>query len=171
MWTRRQAFWYLNWSFGNESTDSWICMPKTLSVCIKRKQNSPETTWVSIHQGLKIGTFIMWNFMQLLERMPLAVMGEIWRTVRKAATDVDEKNTALKCMIPGEKVSSPCTAAPVAAGNPEQWPEQARKAGAQNFSTVVSPTVTSLQIASTSTLGEVSSESPGDCTVNWSSQT
>lgn len=64
-------------------------------------------------------------------------------------------------MIPGEKVSSPWTAAPVAAGNPEQWMEQARKAGAQNFSTVVSPTVTSLRIAPTSTLGEVSSEFQG----------
>lgn len=81
----------------------------------------------------------MWNFMQLLERMPLAVMSEIWQTVLKAAPDVDEKNTPLKCMIPGEKVSSPWRTALMDAGNPEQWQEQARKAGAQNLSTVVSP--------------------------------
>lgn len=41
------------------------------------------------------------------------------------------------------------------AGNPEPWQEQARKAEAQNLSTVVNPTVNSPQIVATSTLGDV----------------
>jgi hypothetical protein len=49
----------------------------------------------------------MWNFMQLLERMPLAERWVRYDKLLKSAPDADEKNIPLKCMAPREKVNSP----------------------------------------------------------------
>lgn len=63
-----QAFWY-----SEPVLQKWehaLIRTREDSFWVKNKQNNPETNWLSIHQRLKSGTFIIWNLMQLLQRLP-----------------------------------------------------------------------------------------------------